>query len=246
MRGQAVPEMARAGEQLHAGHMEQGRDAQRRSAETVERVAQQAEDTANALRADAPADAAMAQAGGAPHEGQGQGEGEGHAPGEGKPDLTSAREAQRAASKGLAEAREAAGSPSPSGSASASADATKAASSAMRQAAQGLRAASATPSRGRGKPSAERGEPHIGQAEPSSNPDPQGTEAGRDDPHLAELKEQIKARTGRNWGELPGHLRSEILQMSQGRYRDDYARLIGLYFREIAAGKDAPETGRKP
>lgn len=34
--------------------------------------------------------------------------------------------------------------------------------------------------------------------------------------------------------------------MSQGRYRDDYARLIGLYFREIAAGKDAPETGRKP
>ena len=45
----------------------------------------------------------------------------------------------------------------------------------------------------------------------------------------------IKAKTGRNWGELPGHLRTEILQMSQGRYRDDYARLIQLYFREIAA-----------
>jgi hypothetical protein len=27
--------------------------------------------------------------------------------------------------------------------------------------------------------------------------------------------------------------------MSQGRYRDDYARLIQLYFREIAAGADA-------
>ena len=25
--------------------------------------------------------------------------------------------------------------------------------------------------------------------------------------------------------------------MSQGRYRDDYARLIQLYFREIAAGE---------
>jgi hypothetical protein len=29
--------------------------------------------------------------------------------------------------------------------------------------------------------------------------------------------------------------------MSQGRYRDDYARLIQLYYREIAAG--APRAG---
>ena len=60
---------------------------------------------------------------------------------------------------------------------------------------------------------------------------------------LAELKESIKAKTGRNWGELPGHLRSEILQMSQGKYRDDYARLIQLYFREIAAGRDEMRDG---
>jgi hypothetical protein len=32
--------------------------------------------------------------------------------------------------------------------------------------------------------------------------------------------------------------------MSQGRYRDDYARLIQLYFREIAAGADANTSTR--
>jgi hypothetical protein len=43
---------------------------------------------------------------------------------------------------------------------------------------------------------------------------------------------------------LPGHLRTEILQMSQGQYRDDYARLIELYFREIAT--DAADRGARP
>ena len=32
--------------------------------------------------------------------------------------------------------------------------------------------------------------------------------------------------------------------MSQGQYRDDYARLIELYFREIAA--DAGDQGARP
>ena len=86
-------------------------------------------------------------------------------------------------------------------------------------------------------------EPGQATAE-SSNRDPKEGEAGRDDPHLAELKEAIKTKTGRNWGELPGHLRSEILQMSQGKYRDDYARLIGLYFREIAAGRDETKEAK--
>ena len=57
----------------------------------------------------------------------------------------------------------------------------------------------------------------------------------------AELKAMVARTSGRAWGELPGHLRTEILQMSQGRYRDDYARLIQLYFREIAAGAGRPE-----
>jgi hypothetical protein len=34
--------------------------------------------------------------------------------------------------------------------------------------------------------------------------------------------------------------------MSQGRYRDDYARLIQLYFREIAARQPEPPRGARP
>ncbi len=67
-------------------------------------------------------------------------------------------------------------------------------------------------------------------SDPKSHP---GTVAETD---LAELKAAIRRGTGRTWGELPGHLRTEILQSARGRYRDDYARLIQLYFREIAAG----------
>jgi hypothetical protein len=51
----------------------------------------------------------------------------------------------------------------------------------------------------------------------------------------------VRQKTGRNWGELPPHLRTEILQLSQGKYRDDYARLIGLYFKEIGqSGSERP------
>jgi hypothetical protein len=77
-------------------------------------------------------------------------------------------------------------------------------------------------------------------------PDPEESEAGTADPDLAELQAAVRARTGRAWGELPGHLRTEILQMSQGRYRDDYARLIQLYFREIAASAPQPSGGVRP
>ena len=70
--------------------------------------------------------------------------------------------------------------------------------------------------------------------------DPEGGRAGTAAPEtLRELQEMVRRKTGRKWGELPGHLRTEILQMSQGRYRDDYTRLIQLYFQEIAA--DAKE-----
>jgi hypothetical protein len=105
----------------------------------------------------------------------------------------------------------------------------------MRQAAKGLRAAASTPPRGNPAKSPSQ------TGEPTELAEPKDAAAGKADPHLAELKEQIKAKTGRAWGELPGHLRSEILQMSNGKYREDYARLIGLYFREIAAGKESAE-----
>jgi len=59
-----------------------------------------------------------------------------------------------------------------------------------------------------------------------------------------ELPDLLLRRPGRAWGELPGHLRTEILQMTRGRYRDDYERLIQLYFREIAAGAVPESSGR--
>jgi hypothetical protein len=92
----------------------------------------------------------------------------------------------------------------------------------------------------------------LAKTEPAPG-DPRDPKGGRAGPGVAEpdelraLQEMVRAKTGRAWGELPGHLRTEILQMSQGRYRDDYARLIQLYFREIAAGADsAPPGGARP
>ena len=81
---------------------------------------------------------------------------------------------------------------------------------------------------------------------PGGSPrDPKNGAAGKSEVELKELKELIRKKTGRAWGELPGHLRNEILQMQAGRYRDDYARLIQLYFREIAAGGRENEQGDK-
>ncbi len=211
---------------LATGRPDPARDAQRRAAEHLERAAQQAEDLAVALRSEVPADA-MAEAE-ADH-------GEGQANDPSKADLGSARDAQREASRQLAQAKETPGDGPSTKSA-------QAASRSMTQAAKGLRAA-ASPHKGKGKSSqADRSKAHSSE---SAQADPKEGETGRDEAHLAELKEAIKARTGRAWGELPGHLRSEILQMSQGKYREDYARLIQLYFREIASGRD-DETGAKP
>src|SRR5438270_13664333 len=103
----------------------------------------------------------------------------------------------------------------------------------MRQAAQGLRSATKG-----GRPSlAKDGPPDGTPGEP--NPDPQSQAGGHAEADLSRLQDLVRSQTGRRWGELPGHLRTEILQMTRGRYRDDYARLIQLYFQEIAAGANA-------
>lgn len=80
---------------------------------------------------------------------------------------------------------------------------------------------------------------NSGDAQPGSGGTAAPAESGT-------LQEILLRHSGRAWGELPGHLRSELLQMSQSRYRDDYARLIQLYYREIAAGGDAGKRERRP
>ena len=144
-------------------------------------------------------------------------------------DFAAAQAAARAAGQHLAQARA-----RPSLTTEASQAALAAAAAAMHQAANGLRAGDRStrgPARSRGPSTAandhERGCPPI-RAAPTS-PD---------------SRPRCVPTTGRTWGELPGHLRTEILQMSQGQYRDDYARLIELYFREIAS--DAGNQGARP
>jgi hypothetical protein len=141
--------------------------------------------------------------------------------------LATARSAMRQAARDLAGAQRGQGDPD-------------AARKAMQQAARNLRAAA---DRGSGTPTASSTatSPAPGAPQESDSSDPQGTLAGTGAADLAELRAMVARQTGRAWGELPGHLRTEILQMAQGRYREDYARLIQLYFREIASGAGKPE-----
>jgi hypothetical protein len=48
------------------------------------------------------------------------------------------------------------------------------------------------------------------------------------------LDTELKRRAMKNWGKLSGNLKTEILQSSQRKANGDYARLIKLYFEELA------------
>jgi len=223
---QAPQAMEEATGQLARAEPAPARDAQRRAAESAERGAQSADDLAEALRAESPRARARATADA----------------GADRPDpasLAGAREAMGQAAQSLGRARE----PGHGGG-----EAVDAARRSMRAAADRLQAA-AEKARGGGEPGdGEDGGESVAGSDPptaagqpgAAAGDPKGGQAGTADPAtLRDIQEIVRSKTGRRWGELPGHLRTEILQMSQGRYRDEYARLIQLYFREIAAGADA-------
>lgn len=48
------------------------------------------------------------------------------------------------------------------------------------------------------------------------------------------LDAELKRRVMKNWGKLSGNLKTEILQSSQRKANGDYAKLIKLYFEELA------------
>jgi hypothetical protein len=101
------------------------------------------------------------------------------------------------------------------------------AQSAMRQAAQSL--ARAAQHRTSGPP--QPGQP--GQVDPSTGLD-------RPPSGLADLSAFGLDKTpyaGKSWGELPGELRTKIVQDMKARYGEDYARTIKLYFEQIADTK---------
>jgi len=95
------------------------------------------------------------------------------------------------------------------------------------------------PKKGDASSSEEQNDPMSGDAnsDDSSQPGPaegdQGTGAalGID---LQELETELLRAAARNWGQLPGHLRTEIFQASQRKTNGQYARLIKLYFKDLA------------
>jgi len=53
----------------------------------------------------------------------------------------------------------------------------------------------------------------------------------------------LQKQAQRNWGKLPGTLKTEILQSSQRKANGDYSKLIKLYFEELAkSGNNAEST----
>jgi hypothetical protein len=109
----------------------------------------------------------------------------------------------------------------------------QAAQSAMRQAAQAVQqAAQQLAARQPGPPPTQMGRPgESGVAE-----------GGRPDPSV--FGPDMAKYAGKSWGELPGELRTRIIQDMKAKYGDDYARMIKLYFEQIAA--TPPASGRPP
>ena len=223
---QAPQAMNEAVGQLTQAQASPAREAQRRAADLAERGAQNVEDLAAALRSERLNEAAPAANAEAKHQADPSA-------------LAAARDAMSQASQALSQAR---GQAAPKGQSplANARQAMKGAADQLQAAAEKAQAGAGESAEGEPGEAAEQSLAQASASDSASKSEPDGGKAGVANPDpLRDLQEQIRRKTGRKWGELPGHLRGEILQMSQGRYRDDYARLIQLYFREIAAGADA-------
>lgn len=62
---------------------------------------------------------------------------------------------------------------------------------------------------------------------------------------LRKLEAELKKQTGRDWGQLPGNLKTEILQAARRRPNSEYSRLIKSYFEEIARTRPGAPAGNK-
>src|SRR5206468_3707675 len=56
-------------------------------------------------------------------------------------------------------------------------------------------------------------------------------------PDLSTLNPELKKYAGKRWGDIPGELRTKIIQDMQAKYGEDYARNIKLYFEQLAETK---------
>ncbi len=115
------------------------------------------------------------------------------------------------------------------------------AADAMRKAskAAGPQTASKNPgskSRGQGVPQQGPSEesPEERMAGPAGGGTPGQTDGTQVDVDLKQLDVELKKQAQRNWGKLPGQLRTEILQGASKTPRPEYAKQIKSYFEEIA------------
>jgi hypothetical protein len=77
------------------------------------------------------------------------------------------------------------------------------------------------------------GQPNRGGTSETSS---DGTPRERDDVpvDISQLRSQLERLSSRDWGKLPGHLQTEILDAARNGNNSDYERLIKSYFQDIA------------
>jgi hypothetical protein len=103
------------------------------------------------------------------------------------------------------------------------------AENAMRQAAQALQQAA--------QQLAQQSQTQPGTPMPDSMSGGRGVaEGGKPDIKL--FGKDMQKYAGKPWGQLPGELRNQILQDMKTRYGEDYARIIKLYFEQIAETRE--------
>lgn len=117
----------------------------------------------------------------------------------------------------------------------------------MRRALHGEGESSA--STGQGTPKGQGQPGRAMQAQASGEPAPPGESGAAmangggeaTAPDLGQLDTELKKQVQRNWGKLPGSLRTEILQGASKKPHPEYAKQIKSYFEEIAkpAARDA-------
>ena len=56
-------------------------------------------------------------------------------------------------------------------------------------------------------------------------------------PDLSALNPELKKYAGKRWGEIPGELRTKLIQDMEAKFGEDYARRIKLYFEQLAETK---------
>jgi hypothetical protein len=111
-------------------------------------------------------------------------------------------------------------------------DESDSASQNMKQAAQALQDA-AQQLRGGGQ----QQQTQNGGSQSGADPNAGGPQGKQSLPLSPDVANELKLHAGKRWGELPGELKTRIMQDVQAQYGDDYARIIRLYFESLADRK---------